>query len=135
MSQPCFARLVFTQERDFDFHNSMGGLISGVHDGMLILDGVAEQPRLLQATREQAHSQQIVIARRICTFAYMVIQKPGKMLSLPGSWVVPLPAFIDCRMDHLCLTKVTLAGGMRPGQNTSQKQPYIERLSHDRPPM
>ena len=57
------------------------------------------------------------------------------MFSLPGPWIISAPAIRDRRLNDLRLAKVTLARGMRPGQDTSQEQLYIEFRAHVRPPM
>ena len=57
------------------------------------------------------------------------------MLLLQGPWIIFVPAIRDRCLNGLSLTKVTLARGVRPGQNTPEEQLYIEWLVHALPPM
>lgn len=81
------------------------------------------------------HGQQIVITRRFGALVHLLIWEPHEMFSLPGPLIISAPAIRDCRLNDLRLAKVTLARGMRPGQDANQEKLYIELRAHVRPPM
>ena len=65
----------------------------------------------------------------------MNVEKPDEMLSLPGPRIVSLPAIRDRRLNDLCLAYMTLACGMRSGQDGSQEKLDVEWLTHVLPPI